>query len=62
MELESSSGCVNYNPNEEKIISKKRENYTPEQKIVIVKRHMLDKGLAWNPCDQYGLDPTVFYR
>jgi transposase-like protein len=39
-----------------------RKHYTPEEKAAIPKRHLLDKGPISEPCDQQGLQPTVFYR
>ena len=41
---------------------KQRKNYTPEEKVVILKRHLLEKVPVSDLCDQYGLHPTVFHR
>ena len=41
---------------------KKRNNYTPQEKVAILKRHLLEKVPVSDLCDQYGLHPTVFYR
>lgn len=43
-------------------MSKKRKNYTPEQKVAILKRHLVDRVPVSDICDQYDLHPTVFYR
>ena len=43
-------------------MSKKRKKYTPEQKVQILKKHMVDRVPVSDLCDQYGLHPTVFYR
>lgn len=43
-------------------MSKKRKNYTPEQKVLILKKHLLEKIPVSDLCDQYGLHPTVFHR
>ncbi len=43
-------------------MKKKRRNYTPEEKVVILKRHLIDKIPVSDICDQYNLQPTVFYR
>ena len=41
---------------------KKRKNYSPEQKVEILKKHLVDKVAVSDLCDQHGLHPTVFYR
>ncbi len=43
-------------------MSTKRKNYTPEEKVIILKKHLLEKLPLSDLCDQYGLHPTVFYR
>ena len=43
-------------------MSKKRKNYTPEEKATILKKHLLEKVAVSDLCDQYGLHPTVFHR
>ena len=40
----------------------KRKKYTPEQKVQIIKKHLVDRVPLSDLCDQYGLHPTVFYR
>lgn len=40
----------------------KRKKYSPEEKIAILKKHLLEKMPLSDVCDQYGLHPTVFYR
>ena len=41
---------------------KKRHNYTSQEKVVILKRHLIDRVLVSDLCDEYHLQPTVFYR
>jgi len=41
---------------------KKRKNYTPEEKVLILKRHLVEKVPVSDLCDRHGLHPTVFYR
>ena len=41
---------------------KKRKNYTPEEKFQILKSHLVNKRPVSEICDQYDLQPTVFYR
>ena len=40
----------------------KRKNYTPEEKVSILKKHLAENVPVSNLCDQYDLNPTVFYR
>jgi transposase-like protein len=41
---------------------KKRKNYSPEEKVNILKKHLVDQVPVSDICDQYNLHPTVFYR
>ena len=41
---------------------KDRNNYTAEEKVTIIRRHLLDKVPVSELCDEYHLQPTVFYR
>lgn len=41
---------------------KKRHNYTPEEKVSILRRHLVDHVPVSDLCDQYQLQPTVFYQ
>lgn len=43
-------------------MKKKRYNYRPEEKVAILKRHLVDHVPVSDLCDQYYLQPTVFYR
>ena len=43
-------------------MKKKRYNYTGEEKVAILKRHLVDHVPVSDLCDQYRLQPTVFYR
>lgn len=43
-------------------MKKRRYNYRPEEKVAILKRHLVDKVPVSDLCDQYNLQPTVFYR
>ena len=40
----------------------KRKNHTPEEKVSILRRHLIEKVPISNLCEEYGLHPTVFYR
>jgi len=41
---------------------KKRKQYTAQEKVAILRKHLLDKVPVSDICDEYGLQPTVFYR
>jgi transposase len=41
---------------------KERKHYTAEEKVTILRRHLLDKVPVSQLCDENGLQPTVFYR
>jgi len=41
---------------------KKRHNYTPEEKVAILKRHLVEQAPISDLCDKYQLQPTVFYH
>ncbi len=42
-------------------MSRERKNYTPEEKVAILRRHLLEKVPISDLCDELGLNPTVFY-
>ena len=39
-----------------------RRQFTTEQKVAILRRHLLDKVPVSNLCDEYELQPSVFYQ
>jgi transposase len=41
---------------------KERKHFTPEEKVAILRRHLLDKVSVSELCEELGLRPTVFYR
>ena len=41
--------------------TKKRRQYSPEQKMAILRRHVLEHVPVSDLCDEYQLRPTVFY-
>jgi len=41
---------------------KERKHYTSEEKVTILRRHLLDKISVSDLCEELGLQPTVFYR
>jgi len=40
---------------------KPRKNYSPTEKVVILRRHLIDKVPVSDLCDEHRLQPTVFY-
>ena len=41
---------------------RKRRHFTPEQKAAILRRHLVDKMAVSDLCDEYKLQPSVFYQ
>ena len=39
-----------------------RKVYTAQEKVEILRRHLLEKVPVSEVCERYGLNPTVFYR
>jgi transposase-like protein len=42
-------------------MSRRRKNYTPEEKVAILRRHLVEKVPVSDLCDELDLNPTVFY-
>jgi len=43
-------------------MKKQRKHYTAEEKVAILRRHLLEQVPISELCDKQGLQPTVFYR
>ena len=43
-------------------MKKTRKRYTAQEKVAIVRRHLVDKEPVSKLCDELALQPTVFYR
>ena len=43
-------------------MNKLRKHYTGEEKVAILRRHLLEHEPISNLCDELGLSPAVFYR
>jgi transposase len=41
---------------------KPRKNYTAQEKIAILRRHLVEKVPVSDICEQHQLQPTLFYR
>ena len=39
-----------------------RRRFTAQEKVAILREHLLDKTEVSAVCDKHGLNPTVFYR
>lgn len=42
-------------------MKRQRKNYSANEKVAILKRHLVDKVSVSDLCDEYLLNPTVFY-
>ena len=40
---------------------KPRKNYTPVEKVAILRRHLIDRVPVSDLCDEYQLSPALFY-
>lgn len=40
---------------------KSRKNYTPVEKVAILRRHLIDHVPVSDLCDEHQLSPTLFY-
>ena len=40
---------------------KPRKNYSPPEKVAILRRHLIDRVPVSDLCDEYQLSPTLFY-
>ena len=40
---------------------RKRRFFSPEEKITLIKKHLLEKTPVSDICDQFDLQPVVFY-
>jgi transposase-like protein len=43
-------------------VKKTRKHYTADEKVAILRRHLLEQEAISKLCDELGLQPTVFYR
>jgi len=39
-----------------------RRHFTAQEKVAVLRRHLLEKTPVSDLCDQLGLNPTLFYR
>ncbi len=43
-------------------MKKARKNYTPQEKVAILRRHLVEKSAVSDICDELNLQPSVFHR
>jgi len=43
-------------------MARERRTFTAQEKVAILRRHLLDGLAVSDLCEQHGLNPTVFYR
>jgi len=43
-------------------MSEVRKHFTPQEKVALLKRHLLEKVPVSELCQQAGIQPTAFYR
>ena len=43
-------------------MKERRRRYTPEEKVAIIRKHLLDGVGVSDLCDEHQLNPTVYYR
>ena len=43
-------------------MKKERRRYSGQEKVRILRRHLLDQVAVSDLCDEYGLNPNVFYQ
>ena len=43
-------------------MSKNRRHYQSEEKVKILRRHLLDRIPVSDICDETGISPTIFYK
>jgi transposase-like protein len=43
-------------------VKKQRKHYSAEQKVSILRRHLLENAPVSDLCEELGLQPTMFYR
>jgi transposase len=46
----------------EETMARKRKQYTGEEKLAILRKHLLEGVAVSDICDEHDLQPAVFYR
>ena len=43
-------------------MKKKRKQYNSKEKVTIIRKHLLEGVAVSEVCEEYGIQPSVFYR
>ncbi len=43
-------------------MKKKRKQYNSKEKVTIIRKHLLEGVAISDVCEEYGIQPSVFYR
>lgn len=43
-------------------MKKKRKQYSAQEKVTIIRKHLLEGVALSEVCEEYGLQPSLFYR
>lgn len=43
-------------------MDKRRRQYSAQEKVAILREHLIERTPVSDVCDRHGLNPTVFYR
>jgi transposase len=43
-------------------MARQRKRYSPEEKVAILRRHLVEKVPVSDLCDELGLNPNLFYN
>jgi len=43
-------------------VSKKRKQYNSKEKVTIIRKHLLEGVAVSDVCEEYDIQPSVFYR
>jgi transposase len=43
-------------------MTESRKQFTAEQKVAILRRHLLEHAAVSDLCDEYSIQPSMFYR
>lgn len=44
------------------MVKKKRKQYNAKEKVSIIRKHLLEGVAVSDVCEEYGVQPSVFYR
>ena len=44
------------------MMGKGRRRFTSQEKVALLRRHLLDKAAVLDLCEEHDIKPTVFYR